>query len=346
MPRIAPSSRSGRRPRDVVRSVVWWPVLAATLGLGCASGDSEPATAPPPAPPTTPPPIPSAPTGPVGPFSVGQPLRDAAEWIEYTPGDAPLVLIAPHGGLLTPAELPDRTCAGCVTANDTNTQALARAIADTFTARTGRRPHLVVNLLHRRKFDGNRDLAEASGGNAALSAPWTWLHAAVDTARADVVRRYARGLVLDLHGHAHAIPRLELGYLLTASQLRLGDPELAAGALLAQSSIARLAGDARGAPSAGELLRGPSSLGGLLAARGVPAVPSPVAPAPAVGEEYFNGGHNTLRHGSRFGGALDAIQIEHHFAGVRDTEVNRARYAATLTDALVELLRVRYGWQP
>lgn len=323
--------------------------LALMLALAACGGGGE-SVAPPtgPGPGPTPPPTPV--DRPTGPFVVGRAVFDAQEWIEYTPGDAPLVLIAPHGGLLSPANLPDRTCADCVTANDTNTQALARAIADTFTARTGKRPHLIVNLLHRRKFDGNRDLPEASAGNATLRAPWEWMHAAVDTARADVARRHRRGLVLDLHGHAHSIARLELGYLLTASQLRLSDAQLLSGGLFGGTSIARLVTDARGAPGGPELLRGATSLGGLLERRGIPAVPSPSAPAPLVGEDYFNGGYNTARHGSRTGGgdgaALDAIQIEHHFTGVRDTELNRARYASALTDALVELLAQRYGWLP
>jgi len=319
--------------------------LAALTLVGCGGGTPDapvaPVTPPPPPPPATAPELPSR------PFVVGQAITNARQWIEYTPGDAPLVLVAPHGGLLAPAELLDRGCAGCVTVNDANTQALARAIVDSFTARTGRRPHLVANLLHRRKFDGNRELGEATSGNAAGLAPsWEWMHAAIDSARADVVRRAGRGLLIDLHGHAHAIARLELGYLLSASQLRLSNAELASGSLLGVSSIARLATDARGAPSVGELLRGPTSLGGLLSARGVPAVPAPAAPAPLVGEDYFSGGYNTDRHGSRRGGLVDAIQIECHFAGVRDTPENRARFAGILTDALLVLLRDRYGWTP
>lgn len=297
-------------------------------------------------PPPTPPPA-TAPEVPSRPFVVGQAITNARQWIEYTPGDAPLVIVAPHGGLLLPSELLDRGCAECVTVNDANTQALARAIVDSFTVRTGRRPHLVANLLHRRKFDGNRALGEATSGNTAILAPsWEWMHAAIDSARADVVRRAGRGLLIDLHGHAHDIARLELGYLLSASQLRLSDADLDAGRLLGVSSIARLATDARGAPPVGELLRGPSSLGGLLAARGVPAVPAPSAPAPLVGEDYFSGGYNTDRHGSRLGGFVDAIQIECHFPGVRDTPDNRARFAGILTDALLVLLRDRYGWTP
>jgi hypothetical protein len=323
--------------------------VALLLGLvasACGGGTSDAPVAPLPPPPTTPPPSPP-PDVPSRPFVVGQAITNARQWIEYNPGDAPIVIVAPHGGLLTPSELIDRGCAGCVTVNDANTQALAREIVDSFTVRTGRRPHLVTNLLHRRKFDGNRDLAEATSGNPTALAPsWGWMHAAIDSARADVVRRTGRGLLIDLHGHAHEIARLELGYLLSASQLRLSNADLDAGSLLGLSSIARLAMDARGAPSVGELLRGPSSLGGLLSARGVPAVPAPLAPAPLEGEAYFSGGFNTDRHGSRRGGFVDAIQIECHFAGVRDTPESRARFAGILTDALVVMLRDQYGWTP
>jgi hypothetical protein len=278
---------------------------------------------------------------------VGAPQANAAGWVEYTPGDAPLVIVAPHGGTLTPLVLPDRSCAGCVLVNDANTQALARAIVDTFVARTGHRPHLVVNRLHRRKFDGNRELGEASGGNVSLlRASWEWMHAAIDSARGDIGRRTARGLLIDLHGHAHAVPRIELGYLLTAAQLRESDPIIEARDLLGQSSIARLRTDSRAGVSAASLLRGPVSFGAQLATRGVPAVPSPSAPAPQPGEDYFTGGYNTQRHGSRTGGLLDAVQVECHFAGVRDTEASRAAFAASFTDALLALLATHYGWRP
>lgn len=316
-------------------------LLVAACGGGSTDAPVAPVTPPAPPPPASPPELPSR------PFVVGQAITNTRQWVEYTPGDAPLVIVAPHGGLLAPVELLDRGCAACVTVNDANTQALARAIVDSFTARTGRRPHLVANLLHRRKFDGNRELGEATSGNITALAPsWEWMHAAIDSARAEVVRGAGRGLLIDLHGHAHEIARLELGYLLSASQLRLSDADLDAGRLLGVSSIARLAADARGAPSVGELLRGPSSLGGLLSARGVPAVPAPSAPAPLVGEDYFSGGYNTDRHGSRLGGLVDAIQIECHFAGVRDTPEHRARFAGILTDALLVLLHDRYGWTP
>ncbi len=322
-----------------------WFVTASALVLACGGGSTSPNT-PTPTPPAPPPPV-VTPVGPVGPFAVGSSYLDPRSWVQYTAGDAPIIVIAPHGGLLSPGELADRSCTECVTANDTNTQDLARVIADTFTVRTGRRPHLIVNLLHRRKFDANRDLTEATVNNTATLRPtWEWMHAAVDTAKADVTRRWQRGLVLDMHGHAHAIPRLELGYLLTGTQLRLDDAALAASNAFNTTSTARLLSTRLSGRTAAQIFRGPSSLGGLLEARGVRAVPSPAAPAPLVGEDYFNGGYNTLRHGSRASGSVDAIQIECHFTGVRDTPESRARFASALVDALLVLLREEYGWQP
>jgi hypothetical protein len=74
------------------------------------------------------------------------------------------------------------------------------------------------------------------------------------------------------------------------------------------------------------------------------AVPSPTDAAPLAGEEYFNGGYNTARHGSLAGGSLDAIQIESHFAGIRDSETNRVAFARVLSSALRTYLEVHYGW--
>ncbi|HEY0931775.1 MAG TPA: hypothetical protein VGE27_17760 [Gemmatimonas sp.] len=288
----------------------------------------------------------TVPTGPVAPLIVGVMQADPLGYLEYTPGDAPLVIIAPHGGTLRPASLADRTCTGCETANDLETQALARLVVDRLHAATGARPHLVVNRLHRVKFDANRDVGEATGGTSALQAPWVWLHAAVDSAEAVVQRQHGRGLVIDLHGHAHTIARLELGYLLDGAVLRGTDSVLTTTAALDRSSVARLARDTRsGADRGVALLRGPRSLGTLLASGGFAAVPSAQDPAPRVEEPFFEGGYNTRRHGSLSGGILDAIQIEAPNVGVRDTEANRARFADVLTRSLRSFLATQYGWE-
>lgn len=266
--------------------------------------------------------------------------------MEYTPGTAPLILIAPHGGTLTPSTLDDRTCAACTTVNDLNTQELARAIVSAFAQTTGQTPHLIINRLHRRKFDGNRERDEAIGSNRALDTTWLWYHAAIDSARARVTAEHRRGLVIDLHGHAHDIARLELGYLLDDAELRLSDSILTSSGALTRSSVARLSQDARVATDRGvALLRGDGSLGSMLAMRGYPSVPSSLDRAPLAGQPYFTGGYNTQRHGSSGGGMVDAIQIELPGPGVRDTEASRSHFSAILASELMIYLARHYGWQ-
>lgn len=308
---------------------------AAWCSAACSGGTTAPAGTPKP---DTPAPNAPAPNTP-------QPL-DASLYPEFTAGSAPLIIIAPHGGAVAPGNIPDRSCSECVTVNDANTQDLARQIADSFQARTGKRPSLVINLLSRRKFDANREIVEATGGYAPLEPVWTALHAAIDSAKKLIGASPGRGLVIDLHGHAHAVQRLELGYLLSATTLRLSDSTLEAQGSVAASSIKRLAADRAGAVASTALLRGPASLGGLIRAGGYAAVPAPDDPAPLVGESYFNGGYNTVRHGSLTGGPTDAIQIECNFDGVRDTSANRGQFAGKLAGALVTYLKDQYGWVP
>lgn len=91
--------------------------------------------------------------------------------MEYLAGNLPIIVSAPHGGLLSPTSIPDRDCAGCTTVNDFNTQELARAFAEAVHERTGCWPHLIFNKLHRRKLDANRDIAEAADGNPDAELP-------------------------------------------------------------------------------------------------------------------------------------------------------------------------------
>lgn len=286
---------------------------------------------------------PTGPTAPPGPVTPPAPLP-ITTWVDLEDGSMPLVLIAPHGGDLAPADLPDRTCTGCVTGNDTNTRALALAIAAAFELRVNRRPFLVVNRLQRRKFDGNRDLVEAIGGHLPLEAFWNLYQARIDSAVAGARRVHPRVLVIDLHGHGHAVPRLEIGYLTSASSLRLADSLL--GPMVAQSSVGGLHRAAASGDSGVVLLRGPRALGSRFRALGFPSVPSDFDPAPLVGQDYFNGGYNTLRRGSASGGTVDAIQIETHYTGVRDTPDNRFAFAEATVTALLAYLQDHYGWRP
>ncbi|MFM8302422.1 MAG: hypothetical protein ACKN99_07780 [Gemmatimonadota bacterium] len=316
-----------RGPSGVVRSALGVLLILGAVGcVGASEGDA-----------------PTAPTNPTIPTTPTAPLP-VADWVDAIDGEIPLVIIAPHGGDLAPAELPDRVCSGCITGNDLNTQALARTISDAFSGRIGKRPYLVINRLQRRKFDANRDVQEATAGYAPLAPMWTKFQGAIDSAKVRARRLHPRILVIDLHGHGHTIQRLELGYQLSASELRLTDASLAP--YVAMSSVAELGRVAVSRDSAAALIRGPRSLGSRFAALGIPAVPSEPEPAPLAGQDYFNGGFNTVRHGSSNAGPSDAIQVESHYTGLRDTASNRAGFAEVFVTAVLAFLRDHYGWVP
>lgn len=254
-------------------------------------------------------------------------------FIEFIAGDGPLVLSAPHGGAMIPPEIPDRTSGTTVT--DTNTDPLARAMAAAILAHTGRRPHLVIVRLRRTKLDANREVEEAAQGNPLAIRAWREYHGFIEAAKVAAAGAGPRPFYLDIHGHGHAIPRLELGYLLTAATLDLPDATLDASSSFATASSIR--GLAGGATPFSTLLRGASSLGGRFAAEGYPSVPSPAAPSPG-NDPYFNGGYSTARHGGRDGGPVNGVQLETHFLGVRDTEPSRQAFAAAAARVLAGFL--------
>ncbi len=268
----------------------------------------------------------------------------AKGYIEYLPGTLPLIFAASHGGDLDPATIPDRSCPGCVTTTDLNTQELARQIRQALFERTGCYPHVVINRLKRTKLDANRDLAEAALGNPEAEQAWRDFHFFLEKAKTQIEESPAkRGLFIDLHGHGHTIQRLELGYLISASMLRQSDDALNLPETVNQSSIRELVAGNRQQLTHAGLIRGTTGLGTLLEQEGYPSVPSLGDPAPKTGDAYFSGGYNTERHGSVAAEAkIDAIQIECNFQGVRDTEISREFFAAAMAKTLLAYLKEHF----
>jgi hypothetical protein len=261
------------------------------------------------------------------------PLLGTSSYVEYIPGDLPIIVSAPHGGALEPASIPDRTVG--TSATDLNTVDLARKISDAIFARSQQRPHLILCHLRRTKLDANRTIPEAAQGNREAQRAWYEYHAFIDAAKSSTTLQSTRGLYLDIHGHGHVIQRLELGYLLSGTELEFSDATLDGAAFATSSSIRSLWVSSGAAFSA--LLRGPFSLGTLLHQAGFPSVPSATQPHPG-GADYFTGGYSTERHGSQTAGTISAIQIEANFTGVRDNNGNRTSFANALAAALEEYL--------
>ncbi len=235
----------------------------------------------------------------------GQRTFGTEDYVEYVPGSLPILLTAGHGGALEPAEIPDRSYG--VTVQDGRTEELARELAAELAARTGRYPHLVISHLHRSKLDPNREIVEAAQGDPRAERAWREFHAYVDFATSVIETDWGGGVYLDLHGHGHAIARIEWGYALDGADLSRSDTALDAAAYVDLATV-KHAATLPGARLS-QVIRGPFSFGTWMHGLGYPGVPSAAIPSPGS-DPYFTGGYNVRRHGSRDGGTVDAVQIE------------------------------------
>jgi N-formylglutamate amidohydrolase len=259
--------------------------------------------------------------------------RVGVQYIEYIAGNLPLIISAPHGGSLNPSELPDRTYGTLDT--DTNTDNLARAVRTAVFNRYGRYPHVIICNVDRQKIDCNREIVEGAQGNTNTILAWNEYHTFLGLAKKAVTDSYGRGLLIDLHGHGHSIQRLEIGYNTDTADLfktTLSSSDRY------DSSVQELG--IRTRVTFDQLIRGDLSLGTLMQARGFPSVPSTTYPnqgtSNGVSNSYFTGGYIIETYGSKASnsGAINAIQIECNYTGVRDTSTSRANFASALTEAL------------
>ncbi|MEL7120054.1 MAG: T9SS type A sorting domain-containing protein [Bacteroidota bacterium] len=274
-------------------------------------------------------------------YQSGNTYFDNTGFVEYRAGNLPIIISVPHGGYLEPDSIPNRNCNGCSYLRDSYTQEIGYALYDAFFEATGCYPHLINNLLHRRKFDANRPIGTAADGNALVKLSWFAYHELIDSAKAKVMQDYGKGIFLDLHGHAHDIQRIELGYLLSRSELQLPNAELNTTTYIDESSIKALVESNLQALSHSDLLRGDLSFGTLLENKGLAAVPGKLDRFPLSGEAYFSGGYNTDRHSSKDGGQIDGIQIEMN-QNIRFDEDERDELIGHLLQSIIEYVQYHY----
>ncbi len=265
-------------------------------------------------------------------------------YIEYHVGTVPIILSAPHGGNITPANIPDRTCNNPTLITDGKMKELAFATDSFFHAKTGCRLHLILCNLKRTKLDCNRNLADGACGNPDAEIAWTAFQHYIDSARLLSESAFPESFYIDLHGHGHTKQRLELGYLLWGSRLRNSDSTLNTAQFIGYSSIQDMVSSNVNSYSHAQLIRGSHSFGTLLANAGYPSVPSQQDIHPDTTDSYFSGGHNTRVHTCATPNvSSNGVQIETNYSGVRDNPANIRKFGDALSDVLLAYLKHHFN---
>ncbi|WP_420573452.1 immunoglobulin-like domain-containing protein [Kordia sp.] len=284
-----------------------------------------------------------------------QTAGDTRNYIEYIPGNLPIIISAPHGGVKQSGQtiggvfypdndssLPDRNCG--TNERDDNTEILVREIQKEIFQLTGCYAHVIINNLHRSKLDPNREINEATCGNANSADHWNAFHGFIDQASASVETNWGKGLFIDLHGQSHSVPRIEAGYNVTAGELNSSN--LNAASIINKSTIRNLVNNNLNNLTHEELIRGNNSIGemfqdasgtfyaslghaGCGSTSGYRTVPSATNNGGGTcddtrpnGNAYFDGDfYNNRRHGSG-NGTSDGTGGSGNIDGIM-TEVNR-----------------------
>ena len=283
-------------------------------------------------------------------YTPGQAYFGSNDYIEYYAGDLPIIISAPHGGYLSPESIPDRDCDGCVTTRDQYTEELSYLIRDALKNVFGKDPHIIINKLARTKLDANREIVEAAQGNPDAETAWHEFHEFIQASKDSCVAQYGSAIYIDLHAHGHDIQRIELGYLLTKTELQNSDEILDENNFQDSSSIKHLKNVLHPNVEFSEILRGNDCMGEFLHDHGYPSTPSQSDPAPNPEDPYFNGGYNTQRHGSRDSSFINGIQFELNWTDLRNTEANRKSFSNALACVLRSYINTWYveldSWDP
>ncbi|MEC8599806.1 MAG: hypothetical protein VXY15_05610 [Bacteroidota bacterium] len=263
------------------------------------------------------------------------------DFVEFREGNIPLIIIAPHGGDLKPQWIENRDCEGSVITKDLYTLDIAFQVENEL-KNNGFQPYIVYAKIHRVKLDLNRSLETSHCDDDTSNELWQLFHDQIFNYRQEIISRFNRGLLIDLHGHGHPIQRIELGYLLKGDMLReVSNNESFIS--YSETSISSLIANHPANKKLVDLLFGESSLGTLLSKNGFPAVPSSKDRAPRSGEQFFSGGTITKEYGSKYQNGVDAIQIEMNRNGLRQDSGDRERFSKVFAKILIDYMKIHYS---
>ncbi|CEP18783.1 hypothetical protein [Parasitella parasitica] len=248
------------------------------------------------------------------------------------PGNLPLIITAPHGGLSKPETIPDRTRDGSLLLADMHTKEIALGIGEFVSDHYRSAPHVISNDISRRKADVNRPLQDGAETDAGERV-WREYHQSVQFSVEKVLKSNRSGLLVDIHGHTHFDGAIELGYLLSLEELQSKSVILDQ-IILEKSSIRQFA-KRHGKTTPHKLLY---YFGDLIAASSenhIAVSPSSHMPIP-LDKNYFVGGFTTQYYHNLWNG-LDVIQVEipRH---LRLHEKNRRLVIKVVSLAIINML--------
>ena len=157
-------------------------------------------------------------------YTPGDIITDSQGYISYRVGNTPIIITVPHDGTLNPSTFPDRTGAS---ARAENTRKVAEQFAYFFNANSnGLYPHIIYNNVSRSKLDPDLNQMDGAQGNSYAHLSYGTYHSFLQTAIDSVEAYFDAGILLNLVEHNHSNQRVELGYLLSASDLDLTNLQL------------------------------------------------------------------------------------------------------------------------
>ena len=272
-------------------------------------------------------------------YTVGVSYYGDSSWIEYIPGNMPIIIVAPHAGNLQPASLPDINTRG----RDNGTMDLALFMRDSLQFKSGGcRPHVIINHLRPNKLNpvhSASDSATSAGTNANALNALNQFHAFIQVAYDKVTTDFGKGHYFELHGNGTAEHWNMVGLGISKSVLKLSDSVI--NTKVNNSTIKNLC--TAGGANFLEVLKGSTSLGGMLDSLGWKSAPSPAHPSPPDTATFFYAGQNTWRYGSRSSGTIDATHLESYWQFMVYNS-NRSKYSNDLANSILRFMTIHYGF--
>lgn len=261
------------------------------------------------------------------------------QYIEYIAGDMPIIIVAPHAGGLVPANLPNINTRG----TDNGTMELALFMADSLHLKTGGcRPHIIINHLKPSKLNpvhSASDSTTSAGTNPLALQALNDFHNFIQIAHTKVSNDWGKGHYFELHGNGTAEEWNMVGLGISKSYLKLTDSVI--NTRVNYSTVKNLC--TAGGTNFIEVLKGPTSLGGMLDSLGWKSTTSPNHPSPPDSVTFFYAGQNTWRYGSKNSGTIDATHLESYWKFMV-LSANRSKYSNDLADAMLNFMNIHYGF--